>query len=311
MRWERRRGSVNGPRPLQTFKPHQKPVYIPPDVAPSTSSARPDPARSEFRSNRSQRGMPVRSNIREHHARSAAKATAFAGTTALSAAPPLPARLRLAAPLGLPRFTPRALTTASASFVRREITSRSVCATSAMMRTARSFALGMSTATNCTSLWRTSSRKAAFRLRLSNFAITRSARDLRQVQRLQEFRPVGLVPSLDFTKPGEYIRTAGRREVLDDLALRLELKPDCPLPRRRDALVGHQPPAELCTDSLLSRHFPRDPPSSPPVHTCRTLKCRCVLLHGEQCSTVVLNRPGKPHLFVANQTPLSAICEHW
>ena len=82
---------------------------------------------------------------------------------ALSGAPPLPARLSAAAPLGLPSFTPRLLATASASFVRFEIASRSCCATSAMIPTVRSFASGRSTAAKRTPLSRSVSRKAAFR----------------------------------------------------------------------------------------------------------------------------------------------------
>lgn len=65
-------------------------------------------------------------------ATSRAKLSALAATVARRAAPPFPPRLRLSAPFGLPSFTPRALATASASFVRREFSSRSVSATSAM-----------------------------------------------------------------------------------------------------------------------------------------------------------------------------------
>jgi hypothetical protein len=46
-----------------------------------------------------------------------------------SDAPPFPARRSAAAPFGLPSLTPRAFATASASFVRFEIASRSCCAT--------------------------------------------------------------------------------------------------------------------------------------------------------------------------------------
>jgi Recombinase len=105
-------------------------------------------------------------------ARSAAKAAAFTDTVARSATPPFPARRRLSAPFGFPSFTPRALATASASFVRREIASRSACATSAMIPTVRSFASGMSTATNLTPLSRKASRKAALRDSRSSFAMT-------------------------------------------------------------------------------------------------------------------------------------------
>lgn len=93
-------------------------------------------------------------------------------TAPRSATPPLPARLRLQAPFGLPSFTPRALATASASFVRCEIASCSACATSAIMPTVRSFAYGMSKATNCAPLSRMAKRNAALRLSRSSFAIT-------------------------------------------------------------------------------------------------------------------------------------------
>gem|GEM_PF-6525963 len=62
-------------------------------------------------------------------AKSAAKRSAFSATVARSASPPFPARLSAAAPFGLPSLTPRAFATASASFVRREIASRSAWAT--------------------------------------------------------------------------------------------------------------------------------------------------------------------------------------
>ena len=73
-------------------------------------------------------------------ARSAAKALALAVTLARSAAPPFPARFSLAAPFGLPSFTPRALATASASFVRLLTSSRSAWATNAVMLKIRSLA---------------------------------------------------------------------------------------------------------------------------------------------------------------------------
>ena len=82
--------------------------------------------------------------------RSAANASAFTDTVARSATPPFPARRRHSAPVGFPSFTPRALATASATFVRREIASRSAWATSAMVPTVWSLASGMSTATNRT-----------------------------------------------------------------------------------------------------------------------------------------------------------------
>lgn len=99
-------------------------------------------------------------------------ASAFCATASLSAPPSSPARLSAAAPLGLPSFTPRALAAASASFVRREIASRSYCATSAMMPTVRSLAPGISQATNLTPLDCRVSRKAALRLRRSSLAMT-------------------------------------------------------------------------------------------------------------------------------------------
>ena len=58
----------------------------------------------------------------------------------------------------------RALAAASASLVRLEIASRSCSATSAMMPTVRSFASGMSAATNPTPLSLRVSGNAAFRL---------------------------------------------------------------------------------------------------------------------------------------------------
>ena len=61
-------------------------------------------------------------------ARSRACRSALRAMAARSGAPPLPARLRASAPLGLPSFTPRLLATLSASLVRREIASRSCCA---------------------------------------------------------------------------------------------------------------------------------------------------------------------------------------
>ena len=72
--------------------------------------------------------------------------SALRAMAAQSGAPPLPARLSAAAPLGLPSRTPRLLATASASLVRLEIASRSACATSAMIPTVRSVASGRSTA---------------------------------------------------------------------------------------------------------------------------------------------------------------------
>jgi hypothetical protein len=63
---------------------------------------------------------------------------------------------------GLPSFTPRAFAAASASFVRREIASRSCCATNAMMSTAR----------NRTLLSCRVSRKAALRERRSSLPMT-------------------------------------------------------------------------------------------------------------------------------------------
>lgn len=66
---------------------------------------------------------------------------------------------------GFPKFTPRALATARASSVRREIASRAARAASAVMPTVRSLASDMSTAKNRTPLWRTVSKKAALRNR--------------------------------------------------------------------------------------------------------------------------------------------------
>ena len=91
---------------------------------------------------------------------------------ARSGAPPFPARLSAAAPLGLPSFTPRLLATASASLVRLEIASRSGLATSAMIPTVRSFASGRSTAANLTPPSRSVNRKAAFLDSRSSLAIT-------------------------------------------------------------------------------------------------------------------------------------------
>ena len=59
--------------------------------------------------------------------------SAFCAIAALSGAPPLPARLSAAAPLGSPSRTRRLLATASASLVRFEIASRSCCATSVVI----------------------------------------------------------------------------------------------------------------------------------------------------------------------------------
>lgn len=100
------------------------------------------------------------------------RSAAFADTAARSAAPPLPARRRLSAPFGLPSFTPRALATAKASFVCREIAFRTAWATKAMIPTVRSFASGISTATNRTPQSHRARRKAALRVRRSSFAIT-------------------------------------------------------------------------------------------------------------------------------------------
>jgi hypothetical protein len=58
-------------------------------------------------------------------AKSTAFAAALAETAALSVAPHFPVRPRLAASYGFLSFTPRALPTASASFVLREIASHS------------------------------------------------------------------------------------------------------------------------------------------------------------------------------------------
>ncbi len=108
--------------------------------------------------------------------RSSAWRSAFLAIASLSGCPPRPARLRAAAPLGLPRRTPRAFAAASASLVRREIASRSCCATSAMMPTVRSFASGMSAATNRTPLSRSVSRNAAFRDSRSSLAMRAGAK---------------------------------------------------------------------------------------------------------------------------------------
>ena len=65
---------------------------------------------------------------------------------------------------------------AAPGHIRPVITSRSCCATSAMMPTVRSFASGRSTAANLTPLSLSASRKAAFRDRRSSLAITSVAR---------------------------------------------------------------------------------------------------------------------------------------
>ncbi len=69
----------------------------------------------------------------------------------------------------------------------------------------------------------------------------RRAGDLRQVQRLQEFRPVGLPPAFHLGEPRQDVGTAGCGKVLDHLALCFKAKPAGPLSRRRHPLVGHQP----------------------------------------------------------------------
>jgi hypothetical protein len=63
-------------------------------------------------------------------------------SSCLSAALPLPDRLKADAPFGLPSFTQRAFAAASASFVRLELASRSYQATRAMLPTVRSLASG-------------------------------------------------------------------------------------------------------------------------------------------------------------------------
>lgn len=88
-------------------------------------------------------------------------------TAACGAFPPLPARLSAAAPVGSPNVAPRLLAAASASFVRRAVVSRSCCATSDMMPTARSFATGISAAMKRTPLSGSVSRNAALRERQS------------------------------------------------------------------------------------------------------------------------------------------------
>ena len=105
-------------------------------------------ARVEFASNSPGAGFPAGRVSSTTGARSRACRSAIRAIAARSGAPPFPARLSAAAPLGLPRRTPRLLATLSASFVRLEIASRSCCATSAMMPTVRSFASGRSTAAN-------------------------------------------------------------------------------------------------------------------------------------------------------------------
>jgi hypothetical protein len=64
---------------------------------------------------------------------------------------------------------------ARASLVRREMASRSACATRAMMPMVNSLASGMSQARNCTPLSRRVSRNAALRERRSSLAMTRVA----------------------------------------------------------------------------------------------------------------------------------------
>ena len=137
-------------------------------------------------------------------ARSRAWSSALRAMAARSGAPLLPARRSAAAPLGLPSFTPRLLATLSASFLRREIASRSCCATSAMIPTLRSFASGRSTAANLTPASRSVSRKGALRDSRSSFAITGVApRDLREVQRLLELGPVRVPRALDLGEAGD------------------------------------------------------------------------------------------------------------
>lgn len=116
-----------------------------------------------------------RPDARDDRCQSLVTCFAFAMTVARKAAPPFPALLRLSAPLGLPSFTPRAFTDASATFVDCEIASGFACATCAMMPTVRSFASGMSTATKVTPLSRRATRKAALRLGWSSSIITRVA----------------------------------------------------------------------------------------------------------------------------------------
>lgn len=79
-------------------------------------------------------------------------ASALATTTALSAVPPLPARLRAAAPLGLPSLTLR-LGHRQRFLGAPGDRPRSACATSAMMPTVKSLASGMSPIRNRTHCW--------------------------------------------------------------------------------------------------------------------------------------------------------------
>lgn len=71
----------------------------------------------------------------------------------------------------LPSLTPRALSAASASLVRREMTSRFCWATRDMMPTIRSLASDLSTARKRTPLLRRVRRKTALRLRRSSLAM--------------------------------------------------------------------------------------------------------------------------------------------
>ena len=133
---------------------------------PAPASAGPDPAPVQFIGDRAQGDGASRTNLAEDRRERLRELVACR-----RASVPFPARLSAAAPFGLPRLTPRDLATASASFVRRAIASRSCRATRAMMPTVRSFASGRSAVRKRTPLARRVSRKAALRERRSSLAI--------------------------------------------------------------------------------------------------------------------------------------------
>ena len=222
-----------------------------------------------------------------------AKLSALAATLSRSARPPFPARLSAAAPLGLPSFTPRAFAAASASFVRREIASRSCWATSAMMPTVRSLASGMSTARNRTPLSRRVSRKAALRLSRSSLAMTRVAPvSFARLQRLVEFGRSLRRPLSTSVKRRDHRSAPARGEVVDRLALRLQTEPGAPLPRRRDPLVGDQ-----LQDGAVSLDH---------VQTCLTLVAQVCTSLGSTVNRSAVSRMGLSDRLTSFEMPMGS-----
>lgn len=139
---------------------------------PESTEPRLCPARCQFCRVCSQGSVTFRSDVCEYRRHIRRKRRRVYRYSRKQRRSTFPARRQLAAPFVLPSLTRRALATANASLVRREIAARLPWATSAMMPMVRSFAPGISTAPNRTPLSQTANRNAAVLPSRSSFAVT-------------------------------------------------------------------------------------------------------------------------------------------